>query len=204
MHSPLLQPQISVPDVIIWMMSGDKRLASARLPAHQLMYIPQEQWKGCLPGQGHLCGKAQSIMLTVRMLYCIYVLYHVPYKTGSLYWCCFWYMLTSHECVHMVCVSLQSPSLKTTDDPSELDARAKLHLVLWLGMASDVEHANVWSSDIVSVQPAVYAETVRVLFNTHTCMHTRTHTHTLTQTHARTHTHSHKHTHTHSESQPLC
>lgn len=62
----MLQPQISVPDVIIWMMSGDKRLASARLPAHRLMYIRQGQWKGCLPAQGDLCGEAQDIMLTVR------------------------------------------------------------------------------------------------------------------------------------------
>lgn len=68
LHSPLLQPQISVPDVIIWMMSGAKRLASARLPAHRLMYIPPERWKGCLPGQGDLCGKAQDIMLTVRWI----------------------------------------------------------------------------------------------------------------------------------------
>ena len=65
-YLPFPQPQISVPDVIIWMMSGDKRLASARLPAHRLMYIPQSQWKGCLPAQGDLCGKAQDIMLTVR------------------------------------------------------------------------------------------------------------------------------------------
>jgi hypothetical protein len=50
-------PQISVPDVIIWMLSDNTRVAYARIPAHKLMF--SEDSMCC----GELCGKIQTIIL---------------------------------------------------------------------------------------------------------------------------------------------
>lgn len=58
------QPQQCVPDVIIWMLAGNKRVAYSRVPAHTLYYANDER------GRGELCGKIQTLFLTVRTLYC--------------------------------------------------------------------------------------------------------------------------------------
>ena len=59
------QPQNSVPDVIIWMLSGNKRVAVHRIPSHLLMHSPKA--KAC----GKLCKKIQTIFLLVgRRLSC--------------------------------------------------------------------------------------------------------------------------------------
>ena len=56
-----IQPQISVPDVIIWMLSDNTRVAYARIPAHKLMF--SEDSMCC----GELCGKIQTIILEVGL-----------------------------------------------------------------------------------------------------------------------------------------
>jgi len=54
------QTQNCIPDVIIWMLSGNKRVACKRIPSHLLMYSTLGK------ARGKLCGKVQTIFLTVR------------------------------------------------------------------------------------------------------------------------------------------
>ncbi|KAJ8789315.1 hypothetical protein J1605_021842 [Eschrichtius robustus] len=52
------QPQNSMPDIIIWMIRGEKRLAYARIPAHQVLYSTSGD-----NASGKYCGKTQTIFL---------------------------------------------------------------------------------------------------------------------------------------------
>ncbi|XP_063291064.1 myoferlin isoform X3 [Pelobates fuscus] len=52
------EPQNSMPDVIIWMIRAEKRLAYARVPAHQVLYSTTSP-EAC----GKYCGKTQTVFL---------------------------------------------------------------------------------------------------------------------------------------------
>lgn len=52
-----IEPQISMPDVIIWMISGEKRVAYYRMPAHQLLFSETEV--AC----GKYCGKTIELQM---------------------------------------------------------------------------------------------------------------------------------------------
>ncbi|KAI6069764.1 Dysferlin isoform x1 [Aix galericulata] len=52
------EPQNSLPDVVIWMLQGDKRVAYARVPAHEVLF--SKNIPGCC---GKNCGKLQTIFL---------------------------------------------------------------------------------------------------------------------------------------------
>ncbi|XP_006147705.1 myoferlin isoform X2 [Tupaia chinensis] len=52
------EPQNSMPDIIIWMIRGEKRLAYARIPAHQVLYSTSGE-----NASGKYCGKTQTILL---------------------------------------------------------------------------------------------------------------------------------------------
>ncbi|XP_064275237.1 dysferlin isoform X5 [Passer domesticus] len=52
------EPQNSLPDIVIWMLQGDKRVAFARIPAHQVLY--SRNISNCC---GRNCGKLQTIFL---------------------------------------------------------------------------------------------------------------------------------------------
>ncbi|XP_063013872.1 dysferlin isoform X6 [Melospiza melodia melodia] len=52
------EPQNSLPDIIIWMLQGYKRVAFARIPAHQVLY--SRNIPNCC---GRNCGKLQTIFL---------------------------------------------------------------------------------------------------------------------------------------------
>ena len=54
-----MQPQNSVPDVVIWMLSDNKRVAVKRIPSHELLYSAVGKCRG------KNCGKLQTIYLTV-------------------------------------------------------------------------------------------------------------------------------------------
>lgn len=58
-----LQPQNSLPDVVIWMLRGERRVAYARVPAHEVLYS-----RGGPSCCGKNCGKLQTIFLKVRGL----------------------------------------------------------------------------------------------------------------------------------------
>ncbi|XP_066519637.1 myoferlin [Hoplias malabaricus] len=56
------EPQNSMPDVIIWMLRGEKRVAYTRIPAHLVLYSSYSE-QAC----GQYCGKTQSIFLQYPM-----------------------------------------------------------------------------------------------------------------------------------------
>nr|DBA15117.1 TPA: hypothetical protein GDO54_004372 [Pyxicephalus adspersus] len=56
------EPQNSMPDVIIWMIRAEKRLACARIPAHQILFSTTSD-EAC----GRYCGKTQTIFLQYPM-----------------------------------------------------------------------------------------------------------------------------------------
>ncbi|XP_067657682.1 myoferlin-like isoform X1 [Haliotis asinina] len=51
------EPQNSMPDVVIWMISGEKRLAYYRIPANDLLYSANPS------SRGRYCGRLQTIQL---------------------------------------------------------------------------------------------------------------------------------------------
>ncbi|CAM9284115.1 unnamed protein product, partial [Lampetra planeri] len=56
------EPQNSMPDVIIWMLRGEKRVAYARVPAHQILYSDFGE-QAC----GKHCGRTQTIFMQYPM-----------------------------------------------------------------------------------------------------------------------------------------
>lgn len=56
-----IQPQNSMPDVIIWMLRGEKRVAYARIPANQVLYSTHSE-----QAIGKYCGRMQSIFMQVK------------------------------------------------------------------------------------------------------------------------------------------
>lgn len=52
-----------MPDVILWMISGEKRLAYYRIPANELLYSAHPDYIG------KNCGKIQSIQLKVAVIF---------------------------------------------------------------------------------------------------------------------------------------
>ncbi|VDL89995.1 unnamed protein product [Schistocephalus solidus] len=58
----ITEPQNSMPDVIIWMIAGDKRVAYFRIPAYDLLYSEEELYRG------RYCGVTRTIQLKVPML----------------------------------------------------------------------------------------------------------------------------------------
>ena len=60
------QPQNAIPDVVIWMISGNKRIGSCRIPASSLMFSETSRCRG------KMCGKFQTIFLTVSNINRVY------------------------------------------------------------------------------------------------------------------------------------
>lgn len=59
-RSHSVQPQHSIPDVFIWMMSNNKRIAYARVPSKDILYsIVDEE-------MGKDCGKVKAVFLKVH------------------------------------------------------------------------------------------------------------------------------------------
>ncbi|XP_029311419.1 LOW QUALITY PROTEIN: myoferlin-like [Cottoperca gobio] len=56
------EPQNSMPDVIIWMLRGEKRVAYSRIPAHQILYSTYSE-QAC----GQHCGKTRTVLLQYPM-----------------------------------------------------------------------------------------------------------------------------------------
>lgn len=58
------QPQPPLPDVLVWMLSGRRRVAWARIPAQDVLFSVVEEERG------RDCGKIQSLLLSVRGVGC--------------------------------------------------------------------------------------------------------------------------------------
>lgn len=50
-----------MPDVIIWMLRGEKRVAYSRIPAHKILFSTHSE-QAC----GQHCGKTQTVFLKVH------------------------------------------------------------------------------------------------------------------------------------------
>ena len=55
-----LQPQMNLPDVMIWLMARDQRVAYAQVPAHSILFSPNGARHS-----GRFCGKTQTLFLQV-------------------------------------------------------------------------------------------------------------------------------------------
>ncbi|KAL6095247.1 myof [Pungitius sinensis] len=56
------EPQNSMPDVVVWMLRGEKRVAYCRIPAHQVLYSSYSE-QAC----GRHCGRTQTVFLQYPM-----------------------------------------------------------------------------------------------------------------------------------------
>lgn len=57
------QPQCSIPDILIWMFSNNKRIAYTRIPAQNVLYSVVEEEKG------KDCAKIQTVFLKVCTIF---------------------------------------------------------------------------------------------------------------------------------------
>lgn len=57
-----LQPQCTLPDILIWMLSNNRRVAYARVPAQNILYSVVEEEKG------KDCAKIQTVFLKVEFI----------------------------------------------------------------------------------------------------------------------------------------
>ncbi|XP_036430127.1 myoferlin isoform X1 [Colossoma macropomum] len=56
------EPQNSMPDIIIWMLRGEKRMAYARIPANQVLFSTHND-----QATGKYCGKTQTVFMQYPM-----------------------------------------------------------------------------------------------------------------------------------------
>lgn len=71
-----LQPQNSMPDIIIWMLRGEKRLAYARIPANEVLFSTHSE-----EATGKYCGKTQTIFMKVNQRYLVQLIHTVDIKS---------------------------------------------------------------------------------------------------------------------------
>ena len=80
-----------MPDVVIWMMSGDKRIAYHRIPAYDLLYSPHFE------ARGKHCGKTMDLFMKVIFsqgeLRCS-LIQQIP---GDLHTLCTWRLVLSKK-----------------------------------------------------------------------------------------------------------
>lgn len=84
------KPQNSLPDIVVWMLQGDHRVAYYRIPAHTVIY--------CQEYSGKNCGKLQNVFLKVhiRMFYSLSITKgrkQTPTLTDYLYVCFYLFIL---------------------------------------------------------------------------------------------------------------
>lgn len=117
-----IQPQNSLPDIVIWMLQGDRRVAYHRIPAHTVIFSQQY----C----GKHCGQLQTVFLKVQRD--THICTHVV-LAYSFHW-------------HAWCV-LQYP--QSTGGEAKLPGQ--LRVKVWFGLAADVKHFNQYAEGKLSV-----------------------------------------------------
>ena len=68
-----LEPQNSMPDVVIWMIAGSKRIAYYRIHAYELLYSENPD------AGGRMCAKLQNFIMKVRRILSLNCLHISPY-----------------------------------------------------------------------------------------------------------------------------
>lgn len=117
-----LQPQHSIPDVFIWMMSNNKRIAYARIPSKDILYSTVEE------ETGKDCGKVKAAFLKVPPLLCI--VNHLSVCDINKTKGCAYSWTISAKCWNL-CPQLPG---KKSFGPAGWTVQAKLELYLWLGV----------------------------------------------------------------------
>ena len=145
---PPHQPQQCIPDVVVWMLAGRKRVACTRIPAHKLFYTDGK-------GRGQLCSKIQTLFLMVHV--------HVHPSLSSL--------LSFHLALPLIPLlspssapfppdsSPQPPAVQEEKELEELKDRALVRLMLWLEIEKDKSNFAE-EVKLIDGEFAVYAETV--------------------------------------------
>ena len=70
--------------MVLWMISGDKRIAYERIPAHDVMYLKSKNNDAC----GKFCGKVIDLSLKVTsniVLFYILILISLFFITAGLF-----------------------------------------------------------------------------------------------------------------------
>ena len=130
-----VQPQNSIPDVIIWMLCGNQRTAYYRVPAHELIYSSKAECRG------ELCSKIQT--LTLKASPNNFLKFQVDDLTSSR------------------TLSLQWPGKEAEDKNKKDTLPGQIRVKLWLGLEKDekvwlTEHTNENENGEISI----FAETV--------------------------------------------
>ena len=71
-----VEPQNSMPDVIIWMLNDDRRVAYYRCPAHHVL------WSSDVAYRGKYCGKPTNIVLKVIFAFTLIRFCHIIFNLG--------------------------------------------------------------------------------------------------------------------------
>lgn len=117
----LIQPQNSFPDIVIWMLQGDRRVAYHRIPAHTVLFSKEHS--------GRHCGQLQTIFLKAHTL-------TSSFSSGPVDLSLTWGMLV-----------LQYPQ----SSGGEAKLPAQLRVKIWFGLAADVKHFNEYAEGKLSV-----------------------------------------------------
>ncbi|MBN3298130.1 OTOF protein, partial [Amia calva] len=127
------EPQSTLPDVFLWLLSGEKRLAYARIPVHSILYSVVEEEKG------KDCGKVHTVYMKCILfpkelsfiLHLEYVLEYLPQSVCG--------MLVSQSVSRSAC-RVSVPSLQTPGGPVG-EIFAKLEVYMWLGVTKYVKNS---------------------------------------------------------------
>ncbi|XP_074664020.1 fer-1-like protein 5 [Strix aluco] len=120
-----VEPQAGVPDVLLWLLRGERRVACARVPAADIMFSRRG------PGAcGRFCGRIQTLFLVVGTPCPL----HVPSVSPPPPLCPIHESFTSP---HVPSTSPASPPCPLSVPSGSGDTRAQLRLRLWLGRVAD-------------------------------------------------------------------
>lgn len=129
----LHQPQNSMPDVIIWMLRGEKRVAFARIPAHRVLYSNFSE-QAC----GKHCGRTQTIFMQVPWQV-------TSYRAATCFVASFFFFYPLLD-------GFQYPM----DKNKGVKIPVQLRVNMWLGLSAWEKKFNIFSEGNFSV----YAEMV--------------------------------------------
>lgn len=133
----LHQPQNSMPDVIIWMLRGEKRVAFARVPANEILYSNFSE-----QARGKHCGRTKTIFMQVQN--------DSACKNTSFF--IFLFFTSSWALMHIIFV-FQYPM----DKNKGVKIPVQLRVNMWLGLSAHEKKFNSFSEGNFSV----YAEMVQ-------------------------------------------
>lgn len=151
------QPQNSMPDVVIWMISGEKRLAYHRIPANEVL------WSNNPDYIGRLCGRLQSLQLKVSTIFINHrevkwsiTPVNVPFDSKVITISIKVPLTVLIPSSPTFTLYLQFPGIKAEKEKIS-EVPALLRIKIWLGLANE---DDAWHRMQTEGELAVFAETV--------------------------------------------